>query len=180
MIFPILSGLGLAVALAALDLIVESARSGATELTFLGLRLWELPSGRIGIYILTGLGTLAGVVLTVIWAAWRDRRLDRWFEGERSAKYAADAGVEARTRLLEQRAEFLQGKVDELTEARERLSRENEELGKQAEELENRIVVMTKRLVDHQERVIVLPDVEGSQAPTGNGPKPAAVEGKPR
>lgn len=106
------------------DIIAESASSGATKISLFGRVLSE-PSSAAGIVLLTALAASAAVALSSAIAYSRGRRLERQMAAELDERWEAisqrSAGSVARGELLEWRSADLQTTLNELLSKRDEL-----------------------------------------------------------
>jgi hypothetical protein len=106
---------------AALELVIESARTGGRALVFLG-RVLAAPPPEVTILVLCAVSATAALAMAIAVAHGRGRRLERRMAAELDARWADLAEREiadgARRKLLSWRVAELHALVDELLDER--------------------------------------------------------------
>lgn len=119
------------------DIVVESAPSGATKLSVFG-QVLSRPTSGVGITVLTALSASAAFALSATIALSKGRRLERRMAAELDERWESisqrSAGSVARGELLEWRSAELQTTLDELLSKRDELLAEIVDLRKRTAE----------------------------------------------
>jgi DNA anti-recombination protein RmuC len=172
----ILLGLSTIYAIVVIDLIVESASSGAKKLTLFGTQIAEVTKWN-GVYIVAALAASAALFLVVSLAYLRGRRLEKKMAADLDTRFnelsERNATFEARNELLTWRIEELTDQMEQLTHRRDEALAEIDRLETDADKLRSRSTDEAREAAAQAEldRLLVLPESQPAQ-PVSSTPSP--------